>query len=235
MTRNTTHSLWVIAKKRVICVWCYKRETLLVVFVSNYSQIGVMWCWQNKDCIYAVQFSTHITRTDQNRRAMVSDWDPKKGRGFFFLLWNSCTRSVKANSISHSGLIVRGERHADMPLICLLRFGQTWKTGMEAHWWHCPGCERMKKYICIHCKTSAIGLSSLSIRLAAEMSHPPPTLSLFLSQHYTFQSPSTFHGHHFKACVPLHNRPTAPQGHSQFVRCPTLSMNCGWDIFHPPN
>lgn len=41
--------------------------------------------------------------------------------------------------------------------------------------------------------------------------------------------------HNFKACMPLHNRPTAPQGHTHFVRYPTLSMDCGWDFFHPLN
>ncbi len=78
---HMTHSLWVISKKRVICVLCYKQEKLLGVIVSSYAKIRVMWRWQNKGRICALQFSPDTSKSNEQSRMQQTAIEIQKVKG----------------------------------------------------------------------------------------------------------------------------------------------------------
>lgn len=54
-------------------------------------------------------------------------------------------------------------------------------------------------------------------------------LSLFVS---SWWNPPLWPPSSIQGLYPLFHSPTAPQGHTHTARYPTLSMDCGWDVFH---
>lgn len=219
------------------------------------SKMRVMRRWRNKGCIYALQFSTETSKSNGQMSRRKCDWFRKeketslpswKKGGLLLRLWNACMRSVKENTYFCSGLTDTGEGcwHA-CDLFASL--GPSWRgatsdtvQAVQPIWTHTD--EHFKSVA-----SFAIKLSSCSVRRAVKMLHFPsafvsfPASPLPISRYIsrTWWNLPTFEEACSKPPSSFQSRsrsgPTAPQGHTNFVRYPTLSAGCGWDIFHPLN
>ena len=145
------------SKKRVIFVFTLQTECTQGFLLNNYSKIRVMWCWQNKECTYALQFSAETSKQNEQNKIQQT---LKMEKACFS--WNACMTSVKENTYSLAALIE--EKHADVLLISLLRLDKAGGKGRRWHWWHCPGCER---HVYEHTQKNSVLIASSAITLSS--------------------------------------------------------------------